>query len=76
CLVPASSYLIKWFNTKSLVITGILLSLAGVLIGAVAPNFGVLLFGRIIQALGTGMLLPIMMTVLMFIFPVEKRGAI
>ncbi|OEL01004.1 multidrug MFS transporter [Staphylococcus succinus] len=76
CLVPASSYLIKWFNTKSLVITGILLSLAGVLIGAVAPNFGVLLLGRIIQALGTGMLLPIMMTVLMFIFPVEKRGAI
>ncbi|MCE5007646.1 DHA2 family efflux MFS transporter permease subunit [Staphylococcus equorum] len=76
CLVPASSYLIKWFSTKSLVITGILLSLLGVIVGALAPNFGLLLLGRIIQALGTGILLPIMVTVLMLIFPIEKRGAV
>ena len=76
CLVPTSSYLIKWFSTKSLIITGILLSLLGVLIGAIAPNFTLLLLGRIIQALGTGVLLPIMVTVLMLIFPIEKRGAV
>lgn len=76
CLVPASSYLIKWFSTKSLIIFGILLSLLGVVIGAMAPNFTLLLLGRIIQALGTGILLPIMVTVLMLIFPIEKRGAI
>lgn len=63
CLVPASSYLIKWFNTKQLIITGILLSLLGVIIGALAPSFGFLLLGRIVQALGTGILLPIMVTV-------------
>ncbi|WP_436860767.1 DHA2 family efflux MFS transporter permease subunit [Staphylococcus caeli] len=76
CLVPASSYLIKWFSTKSLIIFGILLSLLGVVIGAMAPNFALLLLGRIIQALGTGILLPIMVTVLMLIFPIEKRGAV
>ena len=76
CLVPASSYLIKWFNTKQLIITGILLSLLGVIIGALAPSFGFLLLGRIVQALGTGILLPIMVTVLMLIFPIEKRGAV
>ena len=40
CLVPASSYLIKWFSTKSLVITGILLSLLGVIVGAHEPKYG------------------------------------
>lgn len=72
CLVPASSYLIKWFNTKPLIITGIVLSLIGVIIGALAPNFSFLLLGRIVQALGTGILLLIMVTVLMLIFPIEN----
>lgn len=76
CLVPASSYLIKWFSTQTLIVSGILLSLLGVVIGALAPNFGLLLLGRLIQALGTGILLPIMVTVLMLIFPIEKRGAV
>lgn len=75
CLVPASSYLIKWFSTKTLIVSGILLSLLGVVIGALAPNFGLLLLGRLIQALGTGILLPIMVTVLMLIFPIEKLWA-
>src|SRR5699024_8621247 len=76
CLVPASSYLIKWFSTRSLIIAGILLSLLGVIVGAIASNFGLLFLGRVIQALGTGMLLPIMVTVLMLIFPIEKRGSV
>lgn len=76
CLVPASSYLLKWFSTKILIITGIVLSLVGVLIGGIAPNFILLMIGRVIQAIGTGILIPIMMTVLMLIFPIQKRGAI
>lgn len=76
CIVPASSYLIKWFNTKSLIMTGVILSFIGVMVGALAPNFIMLLIGRIIQALGTGVLLPIMVTVLMLIFPIQKRGAV
>ncbi|NOU88209.1 DHA2 family efflux MFS transporter permease subunit, partial [Paenibacillus sp. LMG 31460] len=41
---------------------------------AVSPEFGVLLVGRIIQAIGTGMLLPLVMNVIMTIYPPEKRG--
>ena len=74
CLVPISVYLMKWFSTKTLIVSGILLSLIGVLTAAVAPTFSILLLGRIIQALGTGILLPLMVTVLMLIFPIEKRG--
>src|SRR5699024_9883862 len=69
------SYLMKWFSTRSLIIAGILLSLLGVIVGAIASNFGLLFLGRVIQALGTGMLLPIMVTVLMLIFPIKKRGS-
>lgn len=76
CLVPISVYLMKWFSTKTLIVSGILLSLIGVLTAAVAPTFSILLLGRIIQALGTGILLPLMVTVLMLIFPIEKRGVI
>lgn len=76
CMVPISAYLTKWFSTRTLVFVGLILSLVGVISGALAPNFGVLLAGRVIQALGTGLLLPIMITVLMLIFPLEKRGAV
>ncbi|MNW42773.1 Multidrug resistance protein 3 [compost metagenome] len=46
----------------------------GTLISAVSPVFSVLLIGRIIQAVGTGMLLPLVMNVIMTIYPPEKRG--
>lgn len=47
---------------------------AGTVISAVAPEFGVLLVGRIVQAVGTGLLLPVLMNTIMAIFPPEKRG--
>ncbi|MEJ7493380.1 MFS transporter, partial [Staphylococcus lugdunensis] len=47
-----------------------------VVIAAIAPAFSFLLLGRIVQALGTGIILPLMVTVLMLIFPIEKRGVV
>lgn len=76
CMVPVSVYLTKWFSTKKLITSGIILSLTGVVIAAIAPAFSFLLLGRIVQALGTGIILPLMVTVLMLIFPIEKRGVV
>ncbi|MGC9615042.1 MFS transporter [Staphylococcus pasteuri] len=59
-----------------MIISGIILSLIGVVIAAIAPAFSFLLLGRIVQALGTGIILPLMVTVLMLIFPIEKRGVV
>lgn len=42
--------------------------------GALAPGFGVLLAGRIIQALGTGMLIPIGMNITLEVAPKHKLG--
>ncbi len=75
-LVPLSSYLVRWFTTRQLIITAVILAIIGSLLGAIAPNFAVLLVGRFIQAIATGIILPLMFSVVMLIFPVQKRGAV
>lgn len=73
-LVPASALLMRWFTTRALVIGGLGISLLGTIIAAAAPSFPILLLGRIVHALGTGLLLPVMFSVVLLIFPIEKRG--
>src|SRR5690625_5909090 len=46
----------------------------GTSICAISPNFPILMVGRIIQASGAGITMPLMMTVFILIFPIEKRG--
>lgn len=76
CSVPLSSYLVKWFSTKALITTSLILSLIGGIIGAIAQTFYLLLIARVLQAFGTGIAFPLMMTVLMLIFPIKNRGKI
>ncbi|GGG72633.1 MDR family MFS transporter [Paenibacillus radicis (ex Gao et al. 2016)] len=75
-LVPVSTFLIQWFTTKQLVVASLAFSVTGTILAAISPNFTVLLIGRLIQAVGTGILLPLMMNVILVIFPIQKRGAI
>ena len=73
-LVPISALLMKWFSTKQLVVSSLLFAIIGTVLGAISSNFPVLLVGRLIQAIGTGLLLPVMMSVILLIFPMNKRG--
>ena len=75
-LVPITAYLMKRFSTRQLFITSMLFLLIGSIIAACAMNFGVLLAGRMIQAAGAGIILPLMMTVIVFLYPMEERGAV
>ncbi|QNQ84461.1 multidrug efflux MFS transporter [Lactobacillus sp. PV037] len=74
-VLPLSSLLTKWFSTRKLVIFGLFAFLIGSIISAIAPNFGIVLTGRMIQGIGTGIVLPLMFTAAMLIFPPEKLGA-
>jgi len=74
-LIPVTAYLMKRFTTRQLFISSMLFLLIGSIICAVAPNFSVLLAGRMIQAAGAGIIMPLMMSVVLAIFPVEKRGS-
>jgi DHA2 family lincomycin resistance protein-like MFS transporter len=73
-LVPVTAILQLWFTTRQMFLSAMILFFAGTLISAFAPEFGVLLTGRIVQALGTGLMLPVMMNTILVIFPPEKRG--
>ena len=75
-LVPLSSYLIRWFTTKQLVSSALGFMVLGSVLGAIAPNFTILLVGRLIQGVGTGIFLPLMFSVVLMIFPMNKRGAV
>ncbi|MEF2965711.1 DHA2 family efflux MFS transporter permease subunit [Paenibacillus sp. M1] len=75
-LVPISALLMKWFSTRQLVLGALVISLAGAALAALDINFAVLLIGRLVQAVGTGLLLPVMLNVVLIIFPVQKRGVV
>ena len=75
-LVPITALLMRWYTTRQLVIGGLVISLAGAILAALSPSFVVLLLGRLVQAVGTGLILPVMTTVLLIIFPIHRRGAV
>lgn len=75
-LVPITAFLMKRFTTRQLFISSMLFLLIGSVLCAIAMNFGTLLIGRMIQAVGAGIIMPLMMTVILYLYPVEKRGSI
>lgn len=74
-LVPITAFLMKRFSTRQLFISSMGFLLMGSIIAACANSFGMLLTGRMIQAAGAGIIIPLMMTVIVYLFPAEKRGA-
>ncbi|GAB4072185.1 cholic acid efflux MFS transporter MdrT [Barrientosiimonas marina] len=73
-MIPVSAFLIDRFTTRGLFLTAIGLFGLGTAISAVAPVFSVLLLGRVVQAAGSGIMLPLLMTVLLAVISVERRG--
>lgn len=73
-MVPVTAYLIDRFPIRNLFLFSMTIFAFGSLAAAWGPNFPVLLGGRIVQAIGAGVLMPMVMTVLMLTFPIERRG--
>ncbi len=74
-LVPISGLLVQKFTTRQLFMTSLAFSIIGTFIAALAPTFEILLVARIVQAIGTAILLPVMFNTILLIFPIEKRGS-
>ncbi|ARI77798.1 MDR family MFS transporter [Halobacillus mangrovi] len=74
-MIPITAFLIERFTTRRLFLTAMGLFAVGTLICAIAPNFSILMVGRVVQASGAGIIMPLMQTILFLIFPLEKRGA-
>lgn len=74
--MPLSRMLTKRFATKKIVLFGLGAFLIGAVIAAMAPTFAVLLSGRMLQGVGTGLVLPLMFAVAMQIFPPYRLGTV
>ncbi|WP_181350407.1 MDR family MFS transporter [Thalassobacillus sp. CUG 92003] len=74
-MIPISAFLIERFTTRQLFMTAMSVFAFGTIVAGIAPNFEILLLGRMIQSSGAGVMLPLMQTVFLLIFPVNKRGA-
>lgn len=74
-LVPISAILMQRFTTRQLFTASLLFSITGTFIAAVSPTFIILLIGRIVQAAGTAIILPLMTQVILLVYPIHKRGA-
>lgn len=73
-MIPITAFLIERYTSRQLFLTAMSLFTLGTLICAVGPNFAVLLIGRVLQASGAGIMMPLMQTILFLLFPTEKRG--
>ncbi|WLR46664.1 DHA2 family efflux MFS transporter permease subunit [Halobacillus litoralis] len=74
-MIPVSAFLIERFTTRQLFISAMGVFAFGTILGGLALNFPLLLLGRVVQSAGAGVMLPLMQTVFLMIFPVHKRGA-
>lgn len=75
-LVPVSGLILQWFTTRQLFIVSLGLSIVGTLIAAIAPTFAFLMIARVVQAMGTALMLPLMFNTILLIVPPHKRGKI
>ncbi|MDK2845020.1 major facilitator superfamily transporter [Enterococcus cecorum] len=74
-MIPISAWLINSFSSKKLYISAMTTFLIGTIICFIAQNFPVLLAGRLIQAVGVGLSMPLLQNIMLTIFPPEKRGS-
>jgi len=73
-LIPTTAFLIQKYSVRHLFLTALILFNIGTLTAGFAHVFPLLLAGRMIQASGSAILMPLLMNVMLTSFPVEKRG--
>ena len=75
-VMPTTGWMLDRFTTRSTFIFAIAAFLIGTVIAALAPSFGILLAARVSQAIGTAIVMPLLMTVAMTLIPFHRRGTI
>jgi DHA2 family lincomycin resistance protein-like MFS transporter len=74
-VIPITGFLLQRFRPRQIYIASMTSFSLGTLIAALAPGFGMLMTGRIVQAFGTAVMIPLLMTTVLRLVPQERRGA-
>src|SRR5699024_11151945 len=73
-MILVTAFLIDRLTIVRLFLIEMSLFAIGTLTAAIAPNFSFLMVGRILQASGAGIMMPLIQTILFLMFPIERRG--
>ncbi|GIN85006.1 MFS transporter [Heyndrickxia sporothermodurans] len=73
-VIPVTAFFMNRFTTRQLYLSSIGFFAIGTLICGIAPSFSFILVGRVIQAIGAGILFPLITNVIFTIFPANRRG--
>src|SRR5665213_2153026 len=73
-VIPITGFLLQRFNTRPIFIAAMSFFSAGTLIAVLAPGFDVLLIARVVQACGTAIMFPLLITTIMELVPPATRG--
>lgn len=73
-MIPVTAFLMERFTTRHLFTTAMSIFTLGTLFAAIAFDFNTLIMGRIVQSVGAGIMMPLMQSVFLLMFPVKSRG--
>ncbi|MEG0830622.1 MAG: MDR family MFS transporter [Anaerovoracaceae bacterium] len=74
-MIPITAYFIDRFTTRQIYITSMVIFTVGTTLAGFSHSFTMLMVARIFQAIAAGILMPLIQTVILLIFPKEKRGS-
>lgn len=74
-IMPFASLLSKWFSARSITAFSLCVFAIGAVISGVAPGFALVLVGRALQGVGTGLVLPLMFSMILEVIPPHRIGA-
>ncbi|MEE8723094.1 MAG: MDR family MFS transporter [Eggerthellaceae bacterium] len=74
-VIPLNAFLVGRFSTRKLFLGGIAWFAGASVLAACAPNFGIILLARVMMAMATGIVMPMVFTLILLIFPREMRGS-
>jgi DHA2 family lincomycin resistance protein-like MFS transporter len=73
-VIPVTGFLLQRLNTRPIFVAAMSLFAFGTLVAALSPGLGMLIVARVIQASGTAIMMPLLMTTVMTLVPPESRG--
>src|SRR5699024_9518930 len=73
-LIPASAFFIQKYSNRLVFLTAMSLFKLGTAVAMISPTFAILIVGRMLQASGSAMMMPLLMNIMLTAFPIERRG--
>lgn len=73
-VIPVTGFLLQRLNTRPIFILSLSLFSAGTALAIIAPTLPVLILARVVQASGTAVMMPLLMTTVMTLVPPQERG--